>query len=74
MTFAELAVCLNCNGPGAAEKMYQRAVKKLREHLYAGEYGVWVRVKRMIRKAKCDAPVDSCYSSPQVTWVDLRDL
>ena len=70
MTFAELAVCLNYSGPGAAEKMFQRAVKKLREHLFAGEYGAWVEAVRMIREAQRSVSSNPGYSTPQVTWAD----
>lgn len=70
MTFAELAVCLNYCDPSAAEKMFQRAVKKLRAHLEDGEYGVWVRALRMVREAQRNTSADSGYSTPQVTWAD----
>ena len=52
MTFAELAVYLNYNGPSAAEKAYKRAIQTLREHLGQGEYGAWMRAKRLLREAE----------------------
>lgn len=53
MTFQELAVLLNYNGHSAAEKAYLRAVKTLRQALYAGGYGEYIRAKQAITKAKC---------------------
>lgn len=70
MTFEQLAILFNYNGPSAAEKAYKAAVKKIREHLNQGEYGAWVSAKRMIQEAQHSASVDSGYSSPQVTWAD----
>lgn len=52
MTFQELAVLLNYNGHSAAEKAYKRAVKSLRQALYAGEYGEYIRAKQAIKEAK----------------------
>lgn len=52
MTFRELAVLLNYNGHSAAEKAYKRAVKSLRQALYAGEYGEYIRAKQAIKEAK----------------------
>ena len=70
MTFAELAVRLNYNGPSAAEKVFKRAVQKLRENLNAGEYGVWTAANRAIRKAKREAQEWQGYVFPQITWRD----
>lgn len=52
MTFQELAVMLNYNGHSAAEKAYRRAVESLRQALYAGEYGQYIRAKQAIASAK----------------------
>lgn len=52
MTFQELAVLLNYNGHSAAEKTYNRAVKSLRQALYAGEYGEHIWAKQAITEAK----------------------
>lgn len=68
MTFAELAVRLNYNGPSAAEKVFKRAIKKLRDSLNAGEYGVWLAASRAIRKAKREAQERQGYVPPQVGW------
>lgn len=70
MTFAELAVRLNYSDSSAAEKMFRRAVKKLREHLVNGEYGVWIRARQMIQEARRSASADSGCCTPQVTWAD----
>lgn len=52
MTFQKLAVILNYNGHSAAEKAYLRAVKTLRQALYAGEYGEYMQAKQAIASAK----------------------
>ena len=52
MTFQKLAVLLNYNGHSAAEKAYKRAVKSLRQALYAGEYGEYLRAGQAITGAK----------------------
>ena len=52
LTFAELAVYLNYNGPSSAEKAYKRAIQTLREHLWQGECGTWMRAKRLLREAE----------------------
>lgn len=68
MTFAELAVRLNYNAPSAAEKVFKRAIKKLRNSLSAGEYGVWAAANRAIYKAKCEAQEWQGYVPPQIGW------
>lgn len=68
MTFAELAMRLNYNGPSAAEKTFTRAIKKLRNSLNAGEYGVWVAAGQAIRKAKREAQEWQGTILPQVGW------
>ena len=52
MTFQELAVLLNYNGHSAAEKAYNKAIKSLRQALYAGGYGKYIRAKQAITEAK----------------------
>ena len=54
MTFRELAVLLNYNGPSSAEKAYRRAVEKLKSALWEGEYGQYRRVRRMVNRAMQD--------------------
>ena len=39
MTFQELAIRLNYNGPSSAEKAYKAAIRKLKKELYSGAYG-----------------------------------
>lgn len=39
MTFQELAIRLNYNGPSEAEKAYKSAIRKLRKQLSSGTYG-----------------------------------
>ena len=36
MTFQELAIYLNYNGPSGAEKAYKAALRKLKRDLYGG--------------------------------------
>lgn len=55
MTFRELAVLLNYNGPSSAEKAYRRAVEKLKSALWEGEYGQYRWVRRMVNRAMQDA-------------------
>lgn len=52
MTFQELAVLLNFNGHSTAEKAYLRAIKSLRQTLYAGRYGEYMKAKQLIASAK----------------------
>lgn len=68
MTFEELALRLNYNGPSAAEKAFQRAVKKLRDSLNSGDYGVWSDASRAIRRARREAQKQQGYVPPQVGW------
>ena len=39
LTFQELAIRLNYNGPSGAEKAYKAALRKLKRDLYGGAYG-----------------------------------
>lgn len=39
MTFQELAIRLNYNGPSGVEKAYKAALRKLKKDLYSGAYG-----------------------------------
>ena len=55
MTFQELAILFNYNGPSSAEKAYRRAVEKLKSALWEGEYGQYRRVRRMVNRAMQDA-------------------
>ena len=69
MTFQELAIRLNYNGPSGAEKAYKAALRKLRENLYSGAYGQWLSTQRAIRAAKAESEANSGqYTTPQRTW------
>ena len=73
MTFQELAIRLNYNGPSGAEKAYKGALRKLKKALYSGAYGQWLSIQRTIREAKAKAETDSgCYIPPQTTWLDEK--
>ena len=54
MTFQELAIYLNYNGPSSAEKAYRRAVEKLKAALWEGEYGQYRRARKMVNRAMQD--------------------
>ena len=55
MTFQELAIYLNYNGPSGAEKAYKAALRKLKRDLYSGAYGRWLSAQKAIRTAKAEA-------------------
>ena len=55
MTFQELAVWLNYNGPSGAEKAYKSAIRKLKRHLHGGDYGAWLDIQRTLREAQREA-------------------
>ena len=61
MTFQELAIRLNYNGPSGAEKAYKSAIRKLRKQLNGGAYGQWLSIQKAIRKARAEAEADSGY-------------
>ncbi len=54
MTFRELAILFNYNGPSSAEKAFRRAVEKLKAALWEGEYGQYRRARRMVNRAMQD--------------------
>lgn len=75
MTFQELAIRLNYNGPSGAEKAYKAAIRKLKKQLNDGAYGQWLSIQKAIRKARADAEADSgYYVPPQTTWMDEKEL
>ena len=75
MTFQELAIYLNYNGPSGAEKAYKAALRKLRKNLYSGAYGQWLSTQRAIRAAKAESEANSGqYTTPQRTWWEERQL
>lgn len=70
MTFQELAIRLNYNGPSGAEKAYKAALRKLKKDLYTGTYGRWLFAQKAIRAAIAEAEMDAgYYTTPQRTWV-----
>ena len=69
MTFQELAIRLNYNGPSGAEKAYKTALRKLKKELHSGAYGRWLKIQRVINKAKAEATTNyGHYITPQRTW------
>ena len=75
MTFQELAVRLNYNGPSGAEKAYKAALRKLKRDLYGGAYGRWLSAQKAIRAAKAEAEQDAGHhATPQRTWWEEQAL
>ena len=75
MTFQELAIQLNYNGPSGAEKAYKSAIRKLRKQLNGGTYSQWLSIQKAILKARAEAEADSgYYVPPQTTWLDEKEL
>lgn len=75
MTFQELAIRLNYNDPGGAEKTYKSAIRKLKKQLNDGAYGQWLSIQKAIHKARAEAETDSgYYVPPQTTWMDEKEL
>jgi hypothetical protein len=65
MTFQELAIRLNYNGPSGAEKAYKSALRKLKKELYSGAYGQWLSIQKAINKARAEAAADlGHYTTP----------
>lgn len=75
MTFQELAIYLNYNGPSGAEKAYKAALRKLKRDLYGGAYGRWLSAQKAIRAAKAEAEqAAGQYATPQRTWWEDKNL
>ena len=75
MTFQELAIYLNYNGPSGAEKAYKAALRKLKRDLYGGAYGRWLSAQKAIRAAKAEAEQEAGQEvMPQRTWWGEREL
>ena len=75
MTFQELAIYLNYNGPSGAEKAYKSALGKLKKDLYGGAYSRWLSAQKAIRAAKAEAEADpGHYTTPQTAWLDEKEL
>ena len=75
MTFQELAIYLNYNGPSGAEKAYKAALRKLKRDLYAGAYGRWLSAQKATRAAKAEAEQETGQrTTPQRTWWEEKAL
>ena len=75
MTFQELAIRLNYNGPSGAEKAYKAALRKLKRDLYGGAYGRWLSAQKAIRAAKAEAEQAAGQdTTPQRTWWEEQML
>ena len=75
MTFQELAIYLNYNGPSGAEKAYKAALRKLKKDLYGGAYSRWLSAQKAIRAAKAEAEQAAGQSTtPQRTWWEEKAL
>ena len=75
MTFQELAIRLNYNGPSGAEKAYKAALRKLKRDLYGGAYGRWLSAQKAIREAKAEAEQNAGHdATPQRTWWEEKAL
>ena len=74
MTFQELAIRLNYNGPSGAEKAYKGAIRKLRKQRNGGAYRQWLSIQKAIQAARREASREIGYSSPQSTWLDEQEL
>ena len=75
MTFQELAIYINYNGPSGAEKAYKAALRKLKRDLYGGAYGRWLSAQKAIRAAKAEAEqAAGQHATPQRTWWEEQTL
>lgn len=74
MTFQELAIRLNYNGPSGAEKAYKAAIRKLRKQLNGGAYGQWLSIQKAFQVAHREASREIGYHSPQSTWLNEQEL
>ncbi len=70
MTFQDLAVRLNYNSPGAADKAYKRAEAELRRIFNAGEYGRWRSALQAVRRASAETLQTDCH----IPWAEVNDL
>ena len=69
MTFQELAIRLNYNGPSGAEKAYKNAIRKVKQHLHGGAYGRWLDIQQTLQEAQREAGQESGSCTPQKTWI-----
>ena len=69
ITFQELAIRLNYNGPSGAEKAYKNAIRKVKQHLHGGAYGRWLDIQQTLQEAQREAGQESGSCTPQKTWI-----
>ena len=74
MTFQELAIRLNYNGPSGAEKAYKSAIRKLKQQLNGNAYGQWIAMQKAIREAVRELSLEPGYHSPQSVWWEQRHI
>ena len=74
MTFQELAIRLNYNGPSGAEKAYKSAIRKLKRHLHGGAYGRWLDIQRSLRETLRETGQEPGYCTPQRTWREEKQF
>ena len=75
LTFQELAIRLNYNGPSGAEKAYKAALRKLEKDLYGGAYSRWLSAQKAIRADKAEAEQETGQrTTPQRTWWEEKAL
>ena len=75
LTFQELAIRLNYNGPSGAEKAYKAALRKLKRDLCSGSYGRWLSAQKAIRAAEAEAEQETGQrTTPQRTWWEEKAL
>ena len=75
LTFQELAIRLNYNGPSGAEKAYKATLRKLEKNLYGGVYSRRLSAQKAIRAAKAEAEQDAGHhATPQRTWWEEKAL
>ena len=67
MTFQELAIRLNYNGPSGAEKAYKNAIRKVKQHLHGGAYGRWLDIQQTLQEAQREAGREATPYTPQKT-------
>ena len=69
ITFQELAIRLNYNGPSGAEKAYKNAIRKVKQHLHGGAYGRWLDIQQTLQEAQREAGQESGSCTPQKKWI-----
>ena len=73
LTFQELAIRLNYNGPSGAEKAYKAALRKLKRDLFGGAYSRWLSAQKAIRAAEAEQDTGHD-ATPQRTWWEEKAL